>query len=55
MTTPTAISAAARWLQDTPVADRPANVMGHLKREFGLTATQAIQAIREANGPRGAE
>lgn len=48
------ITAAATWLASTPVDQRPPHIVAHLKREFGLTSLQAVQAIRLANGGREA-
>jgi len=44
-----AIDAAAEWLRTKPHEriDRP--IVPQLKERFGLTAKQAIEAIREAN------
>ena len=43
-----AIDAAAEWLASTPQAERPHPLVPHIQRTFGLTAIQAIEAIREA-------
>ncbi len=44
-----AIQKAAKWLAETPERQRPPHVLAHLQHEFGLTAAQAVAAIREAN------
>lgn len=44
-----AIHNAAKWLAETPDRQRPPHVLAHLQHEFGLTAAQAVAAIREAN------
>jgi hypothetical protein len=43
-----AIQKAARWLASTPEQERPRPIIPHLGRTFGLTAAQAIAAIRMA-------
>lgn len=42
------VAAAASWLA-TGSADRSKPVVPQLKERFGLTALQAVQAMREAN------
>lgn len=44
-----AIDEAAAWLSTTPERQRPRPLLPHLQKAFGLTVTQAIAAIREAN------
>ncbi|MEZ5782368.1 MAG: hypothetical protein R3D70_12220 [Rhizobiaceae bacterium] len=43
-----AIETAAEWLASTPQSDRPKPIVPHLQKAFGLTALEAIEAIREA-------
>lgn len=40
---------AARWLASKPCPDRPHPIIPALQQRFGLTAAEAIQAIREAS------
>ena len=47
--TPVDVSAAARWLATTPDHRRPQHVVPHMRKQFGLSACQAVAAIREAN------
>ncbi|MCG7508526.1 hypothetical protein [Mesorhizobium retamae] len=42
-----AIQKAAEWLANTPQRQRPPHLLAHLQHEFGLTAAQAVEAIRE--------
>lgn len=42
------VAAAASWLA-TGSADRSKPVVPQLRQRFGLTALQAVQAMREAN------
>lgn len=44
----TPIEQAARWLATTPDAKKPHPVVPYLQREFGLSAAEAVAAIREA-------
>jgi hypothetical protein len=44
-----AIETAAEWLASTPQAERPRPIVPHLQRTFGLSAIEAVQAIRESN------
>lgn len=44
-----AIQQAAQWLATTPQHQRPAHLIPHLRKEFGLSASEAVAAIREAN------
>jgi hypothetical protein len=44
-----AIQKAAQWLATAPERQRPPHLLSHLQHEFGLTAAQAVAAIREAN------
>ncbi|WP_170990140.1 hypothetical protein [Aquamicrobium sp. LC103] len=44
-----AIQKAARWLATTPDDRKPHPLMPYLRREFGLSPSQAVEAIREAN------
>ena len=44
-----AITVAAEWLASTPAHQRPRPLIPHLQRAFGLSAVEAVQAIREAN------
>jgi hypothetical protein len=48
--TTAAISVAAEWLASTPQSDRPHPIVPHLQKTFGLSALEAIEAIREARG-----
>lgn len=43
------IQAAAQWLATTPAARRPHPIIPHLRTAFGLSAQEAIAAIREAD------
>lgn len=43
------IQQAANWLATTPVDQRPSPLLPYLQKQFGLTAAQAVAAIREAN------
>lgn len=40
---------AARWLATTPNAQLLRPVLPHLQKQFGLSAPQAVAAIRESN------
>lgn len=40
---------AARWLSTTPQRQRPHPIIPHLQKTYGLTAGEAIEAIREAH------
>ncbi len=44
-----AVLLAARWYAEHR-ADCPHPVIPHLKRMFGLSGAEAVNAIREANG-----
>jgi hypothetical protein len=44
-----AVLDAAKWLATTPSAKRPHPLVPHLQRAFGLSAKEAVEAIREAN------
>lgn len=44
-----AIQKAATWLATTPERQRPAHLVPHLRKAFGLSAAEAVQAIREAH------
>lgn len=46
--TTAAIDQAAEWLASTSQLDRPHPIIPHLQRTFGLTAMEAVQAIRDA-------
>lgn len=46
--TPDPISRAVAWLIETPARARPHPVLPHLKQVFGLSTTDAIAAIRQA-------
>lgn len=43
-----AIQVAAEWLASTPQAERPKPIVPHLQKTFGLSAVEAVMAIREA-------
>lgn len=43
-----AICIAAAWLRSIPQAERPHPIIPALRERFGLTAGEAVQAIREA-------
>ncbi|MER9726907.1 MULTISPECIES: hypothetical protein [unclassified Mesorhizobium] len=43
------IGEAALWLATTPKQSRPRPAIVDVKERFGLTALEAIQAIREAD------
>lgn len=43
-----AIDAAAEWLASTSQEKRPHPIVPALRQRFGLTALEAVQAIREA-------
>jgi hypothetical protein len=45
-----AIETAAEWLATVPQAERPHPIVPHLQKTFGLSALEAIEAIREARG-----
>jgi hypothetical protein len=45
-----AVTVAAEWLCSIPFPLRPRPIVPELQRRFGLTALQAVEAIREANG-----
>lgn len=40
---------AVRWLVSIPTLRRPRPIVPHLKAEFGLSAAEAIEALRESN------
>lgn len=40
---------AARWLATTPEHQRPHPIIPHITKSFGLSYTEAVDAIREAN------
>lgn len=44
-----AIAEAARWLATTPREQRARKTVPDLRARFGLSAGQAIEAIRESN------
>ncbi|MGN6144414.1 MAG: hypothetical protein ACTHOP_12575 [Mesorhizobium sp.] len=44
-----AIQKAAQWLATTPERQRPHPIIPHLVREFGLSAAEAVKAIRESH------
>jgi hypothetical protein len=44
-----AIDAAVRWLTDTPRDQRPGAVVPQLRERFGLSTTDAINALRDYN------
>jgi hypothetical protein len=43
-----AIMKAARWLATTPDRQRPDHLIPHLRETFGLSAVEAVEAIRES-------
>lgn len=43
-----AITSAAEWLVATPQVERPCPIMLHIRWTYGLSAIEAVQAIREA-------
>lgn len=43
------ILAAAGWLAETPKSQRPRSAIIELRNRFGLIASEAVEAIREAN------
>jgi len=43
-----AVKKAARWLAETPDDKRPHPLVPHLQSEFGLSAADAVAAIRES-------
>lgn len=43
-----AVAKAASWLATTPDAQKPHPILPHLQKAFGLTAAEAIDAIRQA-------
>lgn len=43
------IGQAATWLATTPKQTRPRSAIVEIKQRFGLSAIEAIQAIREAD------
>jgi hypothetical protein len=45
----TAVDEAARWLANTPDGRRPHPIIPHLQRQFGISAGEAVQAIRQSN------
>jgi hypothetical protein len=45
----TPIQQAAAWLASTPESDRPHPIIPALRERFGLSAVEAVEAIREAN------
>lgn len=47
-----AIAAAAEWLRSVPQHERLHPIVPALRERFGLTALQAVEAIREANYER---
>jgi len=40
---------AARWLSTTPQRQRPHPIIPHLQKVFGLSAKEAVEAIRKAH------
>lgn len=47
-----AIDEAANWIANTPPEQCPRPLVPALRWRFGLSATEACQAIREANDRR---
>ena len=45
-----AVTVAAEWLRGIPSLQRPRPIIPVLRERFGLTALEAVEAIREANG-----
>ncbi len=43
------VTVAAEWLRLIPSLERPRPIVPALRELFGLTALEAVQAIREAN------
>lgn len=43
------IQEAAQWLATTPQRDRPAHPVPYLRERFGLSAAEAVAAIRESH------
>lgn len=43
------LTAAAQWLATTPDDRKPHPLMPHLRKEYGLTTAEAIDAIQQAN------
>lgn len=43
------IKQAAQWLATTPQRQRPQPIIPHLQKTYGLSAAQAIEAIRKAH------
>lgn len=43
------VSVAARWVAETPHEQRPRPLVWHLRETFGLTVSEACQAIGEAS------
>lgn len=43
------VKQAARWLATTPHSQKPHPVIPYLRKRFGLSAVEAIQAIEESN------
>lgn len=48
-----AVGIAARWLATTPLHDRPRPIIPAVQARFGLTASEACAACREAALIRG--
>lgn len=46
------VDQAVEWLRSTPPQSRPRPLLPSLRSMFGLTASEAISAIREANEAR---
>ncbi len=44
-----AVEEAAAWLSSVPSARRPRPIVPHLKARFGLSAQEAVEALREGN------
>jgi len=44
-----AVDLAAQWLASMPEESRPHPLVPVLRAQFGLSALEAVQAIREAN------
>lgn len=43
------VQKAAHWLAETPQRQRPEHLIPHLRKTFGLTNGEAVQAIRESH------
>lgn len=51
---PSQIDAATRFLAATPFEDRPKPLLPALRKTFGLSAAEAIEAIRQSHELRRA-